>query len=134
MRRRVAAGLLFAALVAAGIRPSLLRLLLPPHRPPAQPAPPVALDRWPLRWKQPYVAEDMERFLEQARAQTRPGERLGLQFEPPYHGFGYAHWRASYALTGRYVLIPDSVVKWKKQPDAVLMWNGVHGSVERPRK
>jgi hypothetical protein len=134
MMRRVAAGLLFAALVAGGVRPALLRLLLPPFQPPPQPAPDRGLDRAPLRWKRPFVRPDMEQFLEQARAQTRPGERLGLQFERPYEGFGYAHWRASYALTGRYVLIPDYIVPRTTQPDAVLMWNGVHGSVERPRK
>jgi hypothetical protein len=131
MMRRGAACLLFAALVAAGIRPPLLRLLLPPHRPPEQPAPDRALDRWPLRWKREFVPPDLQRFFDDARAQTRPGERLGLQFVPPYEGFGYAHWRASYALTGRYVLIPNDVVPWTEPPDAVLMWNGTHGAVVR---
>ena len=132
MMRRVVAGLLFAALVAAGIRPSLLRLLLPPFHPPPQPAPVRALDRWPLRWKQQYVPTEMQRFFDEARAQTKPGERIGLQFVEPYEGFGYTHWRASYALTGRYVLIPQELVPWQNPPEVVLMWNGTHGSVVRP--
>jgi hypothetical protein len=133
MMRRVAACLLFAALVAAGVRPSLLRLLLPPHRPPAQPAAGGALDRWPLRWKQEYVTPDVQRFLDEARAQTRPGERIGLQLGPPYDGFGYAHWRASYALSGRYVLVPNNLIRWETPPDALVRWDAAHGgSVVRP--
>jgi hypothetical protein len=132
MIRKVAAGLLFAALVAAGIRPALLRLLLPPFRPAPQPAPARALDRWPLRWKEEFVPPQMQRFFDEARAQTKPGERIRLQFVAPYEGFGYTHWRASYALTGRYVLIPHELMPRQEPPDVVLMWNGVHGSVVRP--
>ncbi|HVE71529.1 MAG TPA: hypothetical protein VNI54_09200 [Thermoanaerobaculia bacterium] len=134
MIRRVAAGLLFAALVASGVRPVLLRLILPPHRPVQYPPPENAVDRWPLRWKDEFVSDEFKRFLEEARERTKPGETLALQFVAPYDGFGYVHWRASYALTGRYVLIPQHVDQWKRQPDAWLFWNGVHGSVERVRK
>ena len=127
MMRRLAAGLLFAALVAAGIRPALLRLLVPPFRPAAQPAPGRAMDRWPLRWKAEYVPADLQRFLDDARAQTRPGETIGLKLAPPYEGFGYTHWRAAYSLTGRYVLIPDEVVKWKTPPDVLVTWDPARG-------
>ena len=134
MIRRIAAGLLFAALVASGVRLPLLRLILPPHRPVQYPPPDKAVDRWPLRWKDEYVSEEFQRFLDDARNRTKPGETLALQFVAPYDGFGYVHWRASYALTGRHVLMPHDVEKRKRQPDAWLFWNGVHGSVERPRK
>jgi hypothetical protein len=134
MIRRVAAGLLFAALVASGVRLPLLRLILPPHRPLQYPPPDGAIDRWPLRWKDEFVSEEFKRYLEDARRQTRPGESVALQFVAPYHGFGYVHWRTSYALTGRFVLTPDAVARSKRPPDAWLFWNGVHGSVERTRQ
>ncbi|HVG25742.1 MAG TPA: hypothetical protein VND45_16415 [Thermoanaerobaculia bacterium] len=128
----MAAGLLFAALVAAGIRPSLLRLLLPPHHPPPQPAPGAALDRWPLRWKSEYVTPELQRFLEEVRAQTRRGERVGLLLAPPYDGFGYTHWRASYALSGRTVLVPNDVIQWAEPPDVIVKWDAEHGgTIER---
>jgi hypothetical protein len=122
MMRRVAAGLLFAALVAAGIRPGVLRLLLPPHRPPDRPAPAGALDRWPLRFSNDPTPPELQRFLEDARANTRPGERVGVLLAPPFNGAGYSHWRASYALSGRQVLFPPEVMPWD-DPDVVVLWN-----------
>ncbi|HUR83494.1 MAG TPA: hypothetical protein VM733_22250 [Thermoanaerobaculia bacterium] len=133
MIRRIAACLLFAALVASGVRPAMLRLLVPPHVPEQYPPPGGALDRWPLRWRARFTSDAFERFLEDARVQTRPGDTLALQFVAPYDGFGYAHWRASYALTGRYVLPPRDIRPWPREPDAWLFWNGIHGSVERVR-
>lgn len=136
MIRRIAAGLLFAALVAAGIRPSLLRLLVPPFRPPALPAPGAALDRKPLRWSAQYVPRELQRFLDDdVRANTRPGDRIGLQLAPPYHGFGYTHWRASYALSGRVVLIANEKGEWETPPDVLVKWDPVQlGTIERVAK
>jgi hypothetical protein len=136
MMRRVAAGLLFAALVVSGIRPALVRLLLPPFRPPARPAPGAALDRQPLRWSAPFVPAELQRFLEdEVRASTRPGERVGLQLAPPYNGFGYTHWRASYALSGRVVLIPNELVEWEVPPDVIVKWDPQRlGTIERIAK
>jgi hypothetical protein len=119
MMRRVAAGLLLAALFAGGVRVSVLRLLLPPHRPPDVPAPPGAIDRKPLRFANDPVSEDVQQFLGRVRADTKPGERIALLMEAPHGGWTYTHWRASYVLSGRHVLPP---VQWETPPDVVALW------------
>ena len=119
MMRRVAAGLLLAALFAAGLRVPVLRLLLPPHRPPDVPAPPGAIDRKPLRFANDPVSEDVLQFLGRVRADTKPGERIALMMAAPHGGWTYTHWRASYVLSGRHVLPP---VQWEMPPDVVGLW------------
>ena len=119
MMRRVAAGLLFAAIFAGGFRVSIFRLLLSPHRPPDTPAPPGAIDRKPLRFANDPVGDDVLQFLGRVRAHTRPGEHIALSMAPPHGGWTYTHWRASYELSGRHVLPP---VPWDAPPDVVALW------------
>lgn len=122
MIRRVAAALLFAALLAAGARLPLLRLLLPPHRPADAPAPYGALHRWPLRWMNDPTPPELLHFFQSIRAQTKPDERIALVLAPPYDGMGYMYWRASYELTGRPILLPVTIVP----PDAagaIAVWD-----------
>ena|SRR5687768_6353935 len=127
MIRRVAAGLLFAALLAGGLRPSLLRLLLPPHRPPEAPAPEGAVDRRPLRFTNDPTPPEVAQFFEELRAHTKPGEKVGLLMSPPNEGFGYTYWRASYALTGRPMLLPVSLV-YPHDADVIALWEAGWGS------
>lgn len=119
MMRRVAAGLLLAAIFAGGVRVPILRLLLPPHRPPDTPAPPGAIDRKPLRFANDPVEDEVLQFLGRLRADTRPGERIALMMAAPHGGWTYTHWRASYVLSGRHVLPP---VPWSAPPDAIGLW------------
>lgn len=125
MIRRVAATLLFAALVAAGARLPLLRLLLPPHRPADAPAPYGALHRWPLRWMNDPTPPELLQFFENVRARTRPGESLALVLAPPYDGMGYMYWRASYELTGRPILLPVTIVE-PDDADAIAIWDAAY--------
>ena len=120
--RRVGAALLFAALLIGGIRVPLLRLLLPPHRPPDAPAPPGGIDRQPLRFRNDPVPEDVLQFLAQVRGQTRPGERIALLMAAPHDGWSYTHWRASYVLAGRHVITPMTLVEPETPPDVVALW------------
>lgn len=122
MIRRIAAGLLFAVLLAGGIRPSILRLLASPHRPPDVPAPPGAIDRKPLRFANDPVEPDVLRFFERLRSETRPGEHVALMLAPPYDGWSYAHWRGAYVLAGRHVIPPLALVAPKRPPDVVAVW------------
>lgn len=124
MMVRIAAGLLFAALLAAGARPSILRLLLPPHRPPAAPAPERALHRWPLRYTNDPSSPEVVRFFTWVRANTVPGERIALVLAPPFDGPGYAYWRASYELTGRVVL---PAVFDLADADTIAVWKTFYG-------
>ena len=119
MMRRVGAGLLLAALFAAGVRVSVLRLLAPPHRPPDTPAPPGGIDRKPLRFANDPVPSDVLGFLGRVRADTKPGDRIALMMAAPHGGWTYTHWRASYELSGRHVLPP---VTWETPPDAIALW------------
>ena len=119
MIRRVAAGLLLAASFVAGVRVSILRLLLPPHRPPDTPAPPGAIDRKPLRFANDPVPDDVLRFLDRVRIGTVPGEKIALYMAPPHGGWTYTHWRASYVLSGRHVLPP---VQSEMTPDVIALW------------
>ena len=119
MMRRVAAGLLLAALFAGGVRVSILKLLLPPHRPPDTPAPPGGIDRKPLRFANDPVPDDLLRFLERVRADTKPGEQVAVLMEAPHSGWTYAYWRANYVLSGRRVLPP---IEWDTTPDVIALW------------
>jgi len=119
MMRKVAAGLILAAIFAGGVRVSILRLLLSPHRPPDAPAAPGAIDRKPLRFANDPVGEDVLRFLERVRADTKPGETVALMMAAPHGGWSYTHWRASYVLSGRHVLPP---VPFDAPPDVVALW------------
>lgn len=126
MMRRVAAGLLFAALLAGGVRPPLLRLLLPPHRSPDVPGPIGGVDRAPLRLKNDPTPVELVRFVEEVRSRTRKGERIGLQFGEPHHGFSYTYWRARYLLAGRTVLLPMDIVA-PENADVIAVWRTGYG-------
>lgn len=123
MIRKVAAGLLLAALFAGGFRLSILRLLLPPHRPPDVPAPLGAIDRKPLRFANDPVEPEVLQFLGRVRAETKEGERIGLLMAFPHGGWSYTHWRASYVLAGRVVITPMTLVPPDTPPDGVALWS-----------
>jgi hypothetical protein len=122
MMRRVAAGLFLAAILAGGIRVSILGLLLPPHRPPDTPAPPGAIDRKPLRLANDPIPDDVLRFLERVREDTKERERIALLMAPPHGGWSYTHWRASYVLSGRRVLTPMTIEPPETAPDVIALW------------
>lgn len=147
MMRRVAAGLLFAAILAGGMRASMFRLLLPPHRPPSVDGNIAGIDRAPLRLKNDPTPPDLLKFLSEVRVQTRRGERVGLVFGWPHAGFSYTYWRSRYTLTGRNVLLPMDLVAPEEAPDVVaiwdtgwgdprfeLVWVGSHGAIARKKK
>jgi hypothetical protein len=147
MIRRVAACLLFAAIVAGGVRASMLRLLLPPHRPPNVPNNIAGIDRAPLRLKTDPTPPELLQFLNTIREQTREGERIGVIFGWPHAGFSYTYWRARYILAGRTVLLPMDIVAPEEAPDVVAVWDtgwgdprfeivwlGSHGAIERKKK
>ena len=122
MMRRVAAGLLLAAILAGGVRVSILGLLLPPHRPPDIPAPPGAIDRKPLRLANDPIPGDVLRFLERVREDTKERESIALLMAHPHEGWSYTYWRASYVLAGRRVLVPRETVPPEVAPDVVAVW------------
>jgi hypothetical protein len=122
MIRRLAGALILVALFAGGLRPSILRLLLPPHRPAGDPAPAFGIDRKPLRFSSDPVSGDVLAFLQRIRGETRPGERVALLMVSPHDGWSYTHWRASYVLAGRHVLVPMTLVEPPTPPDAVALW------------
>jgi hypothetical protein len=126
MMRRIAAGLLFAAVLAGGIRASVLRLLLPPHRPPDAPAPAGGIDRKPLRFENDPAPAELLRFFETIRANTRRGERVGLLMAAPYSGFSYVYWRANYVLAGRVILPPIDLVA-PEDADVIAVWRSPFG-------
>jgi hypothetical protein len=126
MMRRVAAALLFAALLVSGIRVSVLRLLLPPFRPPDVPGPVGGVDRKPLRFRSDPIPPDVLQFLEVARSRTKPGERVAPLMAWPHNGLGYSFWRVSYALTGRPVQFPMDVVP-PDDPDVIILWQSGYG-------
>lgn len=146
MMRTIAAGLLFAALLAAGFRVSIVRLLLPPHRPPSVPGPVDGVDRKPLRFRNDPVPAEVLQFFETVRAQTKRGERVGILMAAPYSGFSYAYWRGSYVLAGRTVLVPmdmvapedaDVVALWKSgwgDPRYDLVWSDASSAILRRRR
>ena len=119
MIRKVAAGLLLLALFAGGVRLSILRLLLPPHRPVNDPTKIYGVDRRPLRFSDDPVPADVLQFLGRVRAETKPGERVALLMASPHDGWSYTHWRASYVLSGRHVITPMNLVEPEVPPDAV---------------
>lgn len=122
MIRRVAAGLILAALFAGGVRLSILRLLLPPHRPSADATPTYGVDRRPLRFSEDPVPADVLQFIGRVRADTKPGERIALLMASPHDGWSYTHWRASYLLSGRMVITPMNLVAPETPPDVVGLW------------
>ncbi|MEO8380523.1 MAG: hypothetical protein ABI779_12730 [Acidobacteriota bacterium] len=126
MTRRVLAGLLFAAILAGGLRASILRLLLPPHRPPNVPGPIGGVDREPLRLKNDPSPPEVLRFVEEVRARTRNGERVGLMFGAPLQGWSYTYWRARYLLAGRTVLPPMDLVA-PEDADVIALWRTGYG-------
>lgn len=136
--RRTAARLLFVALVACGIDPSLLRLLV--------------IDRGALAHRFAALPDapwsGSSRFLAGVRAHTRPGDTLALAIPDRSWDGGYAHayYRASYVLTGREVLPllfddsrprpenlarADYVVLWgpPAPPGAPVVWRDGRGSL-----
>ena len=126
MARRAVAGLLFAALLATGVRPSLLRLLAPPHRPPDVPGSVSGIDRRPLRLANDPMPASLDSFLSELRVRTTPGERIGLQLGWPADGFSYGYWRAHYMLAGRTVLPPMNVVA-PEDATVIAVWKSGYG-------
>jgi hypothetical protein len=104
----IGAVLLLAALVLAGIRPSMLRLVLPGASSSVAPGPVDGLDRRPLRFRSDPGPAQVIRFIEGVRQETPAGARIALLFPPPFDGFSYAYWRSSYLLSSRSVLLPLS--------------------------
>jgi len=137
---------LFAALVAGGIRGSMLRLLLPPHRPPDVAGPQDGVDRQPLRFRNDPTDADLLRFFGVLQTMTHRGERVGLLMNGRHSGFSYMYWRASYELPGRTVLPPmnllapegaDVVGLWGEgwgDPRFDLVWAEGRGAILRRRK
>jgi hypothetical protein len=123
---RVAAGLLFAALLVSGIRLDVLRLVLPPFRPADVPGPTGGVDRRPLRFKADPAPRDIVSFLEVVRAETKPGERVALLLAPPHDGFSYTYWRAQYILSGRPVQLPMTLFP-PDDPDVIVVWDTGYG-------
>jgi hypothetical protein len=99
---------LLATLVLAGLRPSMLRLILPGASSSVAPGPADGLDRKPLRYRGDPGPPEIVRFVESVRQETHPGAKIILLFPPPFDGFSYAYWRTSYLLSGRTVLLPLS--------------------------
>ena len=126
MIRRVAAGLLFAALLVSGIRLDVLRLLFPPFRPPDVSGPAGGVDRRPLRFKNDPLPPDLGKFLEVVRTETKPGERIALLLAPPHDGFSYTLWRAHYILSGRPVQLPMTIFP-PDDPDVIVVWQSGYG-------
>lgn len=120
--RRLAAGLIFVALVASGVRGSILRLLFPPHRPPDVAGPVDGVDRRPLRFRNDPTPLELQRFLEDVRGSTLRGERIAFAAGPGHDGFSYTYWRASYVWSGRTVLLPVSLVA-PENADVIAIWN-----------
>lgn len=121
MIRRVVAGVLFAALIAGGIRASMLRLLLPPHRPPDVPGPLDGVDRKPLRFRNDPTDQELLRFIAVLRTQTKRGDRVGLFMAGRHASFSYMYWRAAYELPGRTVLPPMNLLA-PENADVVALW------------
>lgn len=123
--KRVAAILLFALLFIGGFRPMFLQLLVS-RRMLHRPGPVDGLDRRPLREKEDPTPRDLKVFLRGVRTQTHPGDTIALDFAPPYGGWGYMYWRASYVLSGRTILLPGNM-------DANVIAHDPPGAVERLR-
>lgn len=121
MMRKVAAGLILAAIFAGGVRLSILRLLLPPHRPPDVPGVIGGIDRKPLRLANDSIPNDVVQFLERVRKETKPGDRVALMMAWPHDGWSYTYWRASYILSGRVVVAPTLPVD-QTAPAVVALW------------
>jgi hypothetical protein len=126
MVRRIAAGALFLALLAGGIRASMLRLLFPPHRPPDVAGPIDGVDRKPLRFRNDPTDAELVRFLDVVRTQTKRGDRIGLLMSGRHAGFSYMFWRANYELPGRLVLPPMDMVA-PEDADVVALWDAGWG-------
>lgn len=126
MVRRVAAGALFLALLAGGIRGNVLRLLLRPHRPPDVAGPIDGVDRKPLRFRNDPSDQELVRFLEVVRAHTKRGDRIGLLMSGRHGSFSYMFWRANYELAGRIVLPPMDVLP-PDDADVVALWDAGWG-------
>lgn len=125
--RRIAAGLLFAALFVTGFRISILRLLLPPHRPPDVSAAAGGVDRRPLRLGGDPIPADVLQFVHRIGAHTKPGEPIAVLFASPHEGFSYAYWRAGYVLAGRPMLGPMDLVAPQGQAEVIALWRSRYG-------
>ena len=117
MRGTVAA-VLFVALLVSGLRPRLLRLLVPPHELSRAEGPVSGIDRAPLRLRQDPTPPDLLQFLERVRAETSASDSIAVAIAPPYDDFAYSFWRASYVLAGRRVVRPDA----KEEIDVLAYW------------
>ena len=146
MIRRGAAAILFLALLVGGLRLPILRLLLPPHRPPDVPGPLGGVDRKPLRLKNDPTPPEVLAFFEEVRQRTKPGESVGLLMAWPHEGWSYTYWRGSYALAGRHVPPPmaegqpgetDVVAVWQKgwgHPAYDIVWQNENAAMLRRRR
>src|SRR5437667_12900736 len=105
--QRVAASILLALLFIGGFRPMFLRLLVT-RRSLMQPGPLSGLDTRPLREHADATPPELLAFFQRIRAETRRGDTIGLVFQPPVNGFGYAYWRGRLTLSGRPGQFPGS--------------------------
>ena len=123
--QRVAASILLALLFIGGFRPMFLRLLVS-RRSLMQPGPVSGLDTRPLREHADATTPELLAFFQRIRSVTRRGDTVGLVFRPPFNGFGYVYWRASYMLSGR-------TVKFPGETDANVIAYWPEGKIERRR-
>jgi hypothetical protein len=80
------------------------------------------VDRRPLRFRNDPTPPELQRFLEDVRGSTLRGERIAFAAGPGHDGFSYTYWRASYAWSGRTVLLPVSLVA-PENADVIAIWN-----------
>src|SRR5437899_5719609 len=123
--QRVAASILLAVLFIGGFRPMFLRLLVS-RRSLMQPGPLSGLDTRPLREHADATPPELLAFFQRIRAETRRGDTVALVLQPPFNGFGYAYWRASYMLSCRTVNFPG-------ETDADVIAHWPEGTIERRR-
>jgi hypothetical protein len=100
VQRRLLALLALVLIVAVRIEPQLLQMPFVSHRILS-----VILYRWP-ETQMPGDWLRFPRFLEEVRARTRGGDKIGVIIPTMKwdDGYSYAYYRSSYYLTGRDVL------------------------------
>ncbi|HSP34212.1 MAG TPA: hypothetical protein VLU46_07855 [Thermoanaerobaculia bacterium] len=139
--RTVLNAALLALLIIGSFRPFLLRLVLPPHRMPNVAGPENGLDRKPLRLRSDGTPEELRLFLVSAALATPRGHSVAVVLPPPFDGWSYSYWRATYELAGRDVTLPGNadaefVAAWHSDwsnPSYEPVWMGFGGAVFKRR-